>query len=130
VTRKIVDVNNPPALRPGMTEAVMQAFVEFASDETTLPTPARDHITTEFRKNSCCPHVWQPVAPTEENMEYLKKAFEETDLGPEQLFCKKCGSASLRDGSLWAYDATARFFGKVPKDRPRQERSNEQGKRK
>lgn len=126
MARKMLDVNNPPRLSPGSTEAVMKAYEEFSfGDSVAIKVPQREHLGSQFRQGISCQHSWAPVQPTEENEKFLKDAFGEQELGTSQLFCTRCGATSLWDNGLWAYDATTRFFGRVPKqEKPRDSRPN------
>lgn len=103
---------------------------------------------------SCCEHSLAPVEPSRENLEFVKRQLMEEDLGDGQCYCRKCGALFLFDHSeeekrkiyallgwdcagagLWAYDATARFFGRVPQraerrnDRPRGKGNDRSSKR-
>jgi hypothetical protein len=123
MTRKIVDVNNPPRLSPRSEEAAMRAFEQYDTDKETIKVPQQEHLVAEFRKGMCCNHKWDAIEPTPENVKYLQQSYEETDVGARQLFCSACGATALFDDKqLWAYNATAGFFGAIPKPAPVVER--------
>lgn len=133
----VVDVDHPPVISQSQERAILKAFAEHEEFRTLYP-PRRDHLAVEHRPGVCCTHQWVPVAPTDENLKHLRERFEETELGTAQQFCKRCGAVGLFDQDLragdaypklWAYDATARFFGKPAQGQPSHDRSQKRGRR-
>ena len=128
MTNKRVDADNLPVITPAQERAVAKAFERYDSDAITIRVPQREHLGSKFKQNVSCAHGWFAFPHSEENNRYAQQLLQEQDT-TSAAYCGKCGALALFETApnymgteqtqLWAYDATARFFGKPPK----QERS-------
>lgn len=113
---KIVNIQKKTTITPSMEDAILKAFEEFDADSSLIGVSSREHLTTEFQEGICCSHQWKQAPLDEEVTVWFQKNFEE-ETSPGK-YCTRCGAASLwENGHLWAYDGTARFFGKVRRDK-------------
>jgi len=120
---KIIETDSKFNITPKMERAVARAFEMYDNDDA-IEVPLRDHLGAQFRKGVSCDHRWKPAPQEEVVAACFQKVFEESaiELG---FYCTVCGATCLREnGQIWAYDATTRFFGRVPK-----ERTNDQSQR-
>ena len=116
MTYKTIDIKRKPVFTSGDEDMLIQAFEQFVPYDNAGPqVEKRDHLGSEFKPGWSCEHRWQEVPKNEENTKFLQALYEEDDLGTSQKYCDRCGATSLWDNGLWAYDATIRFYGRVPK---------------
>lgn len=126
---KIINTSAIRSITNKQSEAIMNAFERYDSEADTIKVPQREHLASNFRKGVSCDHKWKMAPMTDECSTWFKKNFEEESADPGE-YCSTCGATVLREeGKIWAYDATSKFYGKVPKERvhaptqPKSERS-------
>jgi len=130
----MLDVESAPVITPAMERAIVRAFEEF--NEEYVPASKRVELEARREPGLSCDHVRLPVPQTDENLRFLRELFGEKDIGKEQTYCAECGAVFLYGGcpdrfgndnsvgseASWGYDATARFYGKVPKQERRDDK--------
>lgn len=115
---KIINVSNPGNITRSQEFAIMNAFERYEGD-VEIKVPQRDHLGSNFRKGVSCAHKWRPAPMQDDISTWFKKNFEEESAEPGE-YCATCGATCLREeGKIWAYDATSKFFGNIPKERHR-----------
>jgi hypothetical protein len=103
---KVIDVQERRNMSKRQEQAVVEAFESYGG-RTQVQAPRRFSLGGEFVEGYCCKHDWEHLNLSDVGMkEFLKKKFDETELGNEQKVCSKCKAFSLwENGSLFAYDA-------------------------
>lgn len=129
MTHKIFDTKSQKSMTHAQEERLIQAFEKFhPSDVTEIPTVMGGRLTHNFDKKFCCGHVWKQVPIDEGAVEFLKKKFDEQELGDEQKICIHCEALSLwENGQLFAYDAITPEQEAQEKEREKQERPARRG---
>lgn len=102
---KVINTRETRNMSEKQMNAVLDAFERFQPEwSTQIKVAQREHLGSEFDPKFCCEHTWTDVAP--EMYEYVRKRFDETDLGDRVTVCPKCQAFALwEDGKLFAYDA-------------------------
>lgn len=128
MTYKNIDISSKrkPIFTDNDEDILIKAFEDFVPYDNINTGPViekKEHLGSEFKPGWSCEHRWQEVPKNEENKKFLQALYEEEDLGTVQKYCDRCGATSLWDNGLWAYDATIRFYGRVPKKSQKANRS-------
>ena len=114
---KIVDTKRKVTFTQRDEEILMEAFKRFAPrDDVSVVAGRRERLNSYHKPGWSCSHRWSPVTKNTDNMKFFSELYEEDELGDSQKYCEHCGATSLwENGTLWAYDATVRFYNRPPK---------------
>jgi hypothetical protein len=113
---KIIKIDPTRNMTRSQEFAIKDAFERYEG-EVEIKVPQRDHLGSKFRKGVSCEHKWSAISVGGDALAWLQKNFEETEI-TQASACTVCGAtALLEDNKIWAYDATTRYFGKIPKEK-------------